>query len=134
MPSDRGSLPDHSGRGAIQREECPVHGVDYGVTTTIGHDRWCQHCGRPANTLVMVEYVRLNEVRQIIEDLVMVADGELEDLTGCDYYRADQREATIRHAGEFLRTLGRDDIATAMVRALSTARPYPRTDHTKEDA
>ena len=42
----------------IRREECPVHGVNYGVTTTIGHDRWCQHCGRPANKLVMVDYVR----------------------------------------------------------------------------
>jgi len=33
--------------------------------------------------------------------------------------RADQREATIRHAAEFLRTLGRDDLAVALVRALS---------------
>jgi hypothetical protein len=33
--------------------------------------------------------------------------------------RAEQREATIRHAAEFLRTIGRDDLAVALVRALS---------------
>ena len=33
--------------------------------------------------------------------------------------RAEQREATIRHAAEWLRTLGRDDMAVALVRALS---------------
>lgn len=33
--------------------------------------------------------------------------------------RAEQREATIRYAAEWLRTLGRDDMAVALVRALS---------------
>lgn len=58
----------------IRREECPVHGVDYGVTTTIGADRWCQHCGRPANKLEMVEYVPAEQLRGTVAAIERIAD------------------------------------------------------------
>jgi hypothetical protein len=78
----------------IEREECPVHGIDYGVTTTIGADRWCQHCGRPANRLVMVEYVSADQLRAAVDALYSAHDfiGRVTKWTGAD---EDERDGLL---------------------------------------
>jgi hypothetical protein len=48
--------------------------------------------------------------------LVALVDGQLAGAVAAA--RAEQREATIRHAAEFLDTLGRGDLARALARAL----------------
>ena len=66
--------------GLIEREECPVHGIDYGrPSITESGKRWCQRCRMPANELVTVEYVSADQLK-----------GAVEALRGC---RRDRRGA-----------------------------------------
>lgn len=73
-----------SQRTTIERDECPVHGPDFGIVSVVQGVEYCGRCRIPASTLVTVEYVLASELERLraeVEQLREALEEIVDDLS-----------------------------------------------------